>query len=308
MRATPVAEALPRLDAGHGVAIGMMIAAMLLFTLMDTIGKLLSAHQPVQQVVWGRYFFQFAWMLLLVPFYGLGELLRTKRLGIQIARGLLVALATICLFTAVSIIPLADAYTISFTAPFIVTILSIPLLGEKVGWRRWSAVLVGFLGVLVVIRPGFGAFHWAQILPLVTAACFATYQILTRKLGALPSERPLAMLFYMALAGTVALSLMMPAYWQPADAKSWGGMVVMGALAAVGHLLLIQALARASAVVLSPFVYTQLIWAIMLGYALFGDVPDSWMLLGGSIIIGSGLFVFYREAVRRGDRRPSVDQ
>lgn len=280
-----------------------MVLAVLLFTLMDTIGKLLSADQPVQQVVWGRYFFQFAWMLLLLPKYGLGELLQTRRLGSQIVRGLLVALATICLFTAVSIIPLADAYTISFTAPFIVTILSIPLLGEKVGWRRWSAILVGFLGVLVVIRPGFGVFHWALLLPLVTATCFAIYQILTRKLGALPSERPLAMLFYMALAGTVALSLMMPVYWEPVDGKTWIGMITMGGLAAIGHLLLIRALAIASAVVLSPFIYTQLIWAIILGYWLFGDVPDGWMLLGGAIIVGSGLFVFYREAVRGGARQ-----
>lgn len=276
----------------------MMVGAMLLFTLMDTIGKLLSAYQPVEQVVWGRYFFQFAWMLLLIPFYGTRELFQTKRLGTQLIRGLLVALATICLFTAVSTIPLADAYTISFTAPFIVTILSIPFLGEKVGWRRWSAILVGFAGVLVVIRPGFGVFHWALLLPLVTATCFAIYQILTRKLGALPSERPLAMLFYMAFAGTIALSLMMPVYWQPVDNTAWLGMVTMGGLAAIGHMLLIRALGLASAVTLSPFIYTQLIWAIIIGYALFGDIPDHWMLLGGSIIIGSGLFVFYRESRR----------
>ena len=276
----------------------MMALAMFLFTIMDTIGKLLSADLPVQQVVWGRYFFQFAWMLLLLPKYGISALFQTRKLGGQITRGLLVALATICLFTAVSIIPLADAYTISFTAPFLVTILSIPLLGETVGWRRWSAILVGFLGVLVVIRPGFGTFHWALLLPLVTATCFAVYQILTRKLGALPSERPLAMLFYMALAGTAALSLMMPFYWQPLDGKAWIGMIAMGGLAAIGHLLLIRALAMASAVVLSPFIYTQLIWAIIFGYWLFGDVPDRWMMLGGAIIVGSGLFVFYREAVR----------
>lgn len=283
----------------------MMIAAMLLFTTMDTIGKFLIADRPVQQVAWGRYFFQFAWMLLLVPFYGAGALLRTKRLGTQLVRGLLVALATICLFTAVSTIPLADAYTITFAAPFIVTILSIPFLGEKVGWRRWSAILVGFLGVAVVIRPGFGTFHWALLLPLVTATCFAVYQILTRKLGALLSEHPLALLFYMAFAGTIALSLIVPFYWQPVDATAWIGMITMGGLAAIGHMLLIRALSLASAVTLSPLIYTQLIWAIILGYALFGDVPDRWMLFGGAIIIASGLFVFYRQSIR--GRRPSVD-
>jgi drug/metabolite transporter (DMT)-like permease len=295
-----VAGSLPRVSAGNGAAIGMMVAAMMLFTGMDTIGKVLSADQPVQQVVWGRYFFQFAWMLLLIPFYGLRALTQTKRLGTQMTRGFLVALATICLFTAVSVIPLADAYTISFVAPFIVTILSIPLLGERVGWRRWSAILVGFLGVLVVIRPGFGVVHWALLLPLVTATCFAFYQILTRKIGALPSERPLALLFYMAFAGTLALSSLTPFYWEPVSPQAWAGMVAMGLLASIGHLLLIKALALASAVTLSPFIYTQLIWAIIIGFFLFGDGPDGWMLLGGSIIIASGLFVFYREARRAG--------
>ncbi len=277
---------------------GMMLTAMLLFTIMDTIGKVLSADMAVQQVVWGRYFFQFAWMLLLIPFYGVGGLLQTRRPASQLARGLLVALATICLFTAVTFVPLADAYTLSFTAPFIVTILSVPFLGETVGWRRWSAILVGFLGVLVVIRPGFGSFHWALLLPLVTATCFAIYQILTRKLSGLPGERPIAMLFYMALAGTAALSVVVPFFWAPVGAWAWLGMITMGVIAAVGHLLLIRALSMVSAVVLSPFIYTQLIWALILGYGIFGDIPNVWMLLGSSIIIGSGLFVFYREAVR----------
>ena len=276
----------------------MMILAVMLFTVMDTIGKLLSAHQPVQQVVWGRYFFQFAWMLLLVPYYGLGGLLRTAHPGIQVTRGLLVALATICFFTALSLVPMAEAYTISFAAPFIVTILSIPFLGERVGWRRWTAIGVGFLGVLVVIRPGFGVVHWALLLPLVTATCFASYQILTRKVGARSGEHPVAMLFYMALAGTAVMSMLVPFHWQPLDATAWAGMVAMGALAAVGHMLLIRALALASAVTLSPFIYTQLIWAIIFGYVLFGEVPDGWMLLGSAIIVGSGLFVFYREYVQ----------
>ncbi|MGI9433664.1 MAG: DMT family transporter [Geminicoccaceae bacterium] len=287
------------LETSRGAAIGMMVTAMMLFTLMDSIGKWLSGFQPVQQVVWGRYFFQFVWMLFLLPAYGLGGMTRTSCLHLHIGRGLLVALATICLFSAVSMIPLADAYSITFAAPLIVTILSIPLLGERVGWRRWSAILLGFAGVLVVIRPGFNTFHWALLLPLVTASCFALYQLLTRKAGAIPGERPMPMLFYMALVGTIAMSCLVPAYWQSVQIEAWVGMAVMGALAAIGHMMLIQALAKASAVTLSPFIYTQLIWAILLGYVLFDDWPDFWMLLGGAIIVGSGLFVFFREAVHR---------
>ena len=280
-------------------AIGLMILALLLLSLMDTVGKVLSSRLPVQQVVWGRYFFQVALLLLLIPSHGMATLLRTQKLGTQVVRGVLLALATICLFTALQTIPLADAYTITFTAPFMVTLLSIPMLGERVGWRRWSAIFVGFIGVLVVIRPGFASFQWVLLLPLVAAACFALYQVLTRQIGKLPSENPLAMLFYMALVGTVIQSVIVTAYWQPLDGWAWAGMVAMGALAAVGHLLMIQALALASAVTLAPFTYTPMVWAIVIGYLVFGDVPDRWMVLGAAIIIGSGLFVYAREA-RRG--------
>lgn len=277
--------------------IGLMVLAVFLFTLMDTIGKSLTLSYPVQQTVWGRYFFQFAWMLLLIPRFGLRELVRTRRLGLHIGRGLLLALATLCLFSAISFVPLADAYTISFTAPLFVTILSIPILGERVGWRRWMAVLVGFAGVLIVIRPGLGAVHWALLLPLVTALCFALYQILTRMVGGQPGESALAMLFYLAVVGTVVTSVIAPFYWQPVAVADWGWMIAMGGLGAIGHLVLIRALARAPASLLSPFIYTQIVWALILGYLQFGDLPDGWMLLGCAVIVGSGLFVFYREAV-----------
>jgi drug/metabolite transporter (DMT)-like permease len=270
---------------------------------MDTIGKTLSAHQPVQQVVWGRYFFQLVWLLLLLPRVGLRGLFGTRRLGLQLTRGLLVAVATFCFFTALSQVPLADAYAISFAAPLLVTIFSIPLLGEQVGWRRWSAVLVGFAGVMIVIRPGFGAFHWALVLPLVTATCFALYQILTRMVGAYPGERSLVLLFYMAFTGSIVASLVVPFHWQPLSLESWLLLIVMGALAAVGHLILIKALTMAAASLLSPFIYTQMIWAILFGILVFGDLPDFWTLFGSAVIIGSGLFVIYRETARRWSAR-----
>ncbi len=282
----------------HAAAgIGLMVLAVFLFTLMDTIAKSLTQSYPVQQTVWGRYFFQFAWMLLLIPHLGLRELVRTRRLGVHIGRGLLLALATLCLFAAISLVPLADAYTIGFTAPLFVTILSIPMLGEQVGWRRWTAVLVGFAGVLIVIRPGLGSMHWAMLLPLVTALCFALYQILTRRVGGEPGESAFAMLFYLAIVGTMVTSVIAPFYWQPIAPTDWGWMIAMGGLGAFGHLVLIRALACAPASLMAPFTYTQIVWALILGYLLFGDLPDVWMLLGCAVIVGSGLFVFYREAV-----------
>ena len=277
--------------------IGLVLLAMLLFTCMDTIGKSLTASYPVQQVVWGRYFFSFACVLVLIPRFGVVHLVRTRRLWLQIARGLLLAMATLCMITAISVIPLADAYTITFTAPLLVTVLSIPLLGERVGWRRLAAVCVGFVGVLIVIRPGFRDIDPAMLLPLVTALCFALYQVLTSRVGAHPDETALAMLFYVAMVGTAVMSALAPFVWQPVRAPDWGWMVATGALGTIGHLLLIRALWLAPASLLQPFIYSQIVWALGIGYLMFGDLPDLWMLLGGAVIIGSGLYVFYRQAV-----------
>jgi drug/metabolite transporter (DMT)-like permease len=267
------------------LGIGLMILAILLFTVMDTIGKDLTGRYPVPQVVWARYFFQFALMV------------RTARPGIHLWRGLLLAVSTICLIGAISFVPLADAYAITFTAPLLVTVFSIPLLGEHVGWRRWSAVLAGFAGVLIVIRPGFGTTHWALALPLITALGFALYQILTRKVSAVPGESPLAMLFYLACVGTAIMTALVPFFWQEVATFDWLAMTAMGALGGLGHLILIRALTIAPASLLAPFVYSQIVWALVLGYLVFGDVPDRWMLVGCCVIVASGLYVFYREAV-----------
>jgi drug/metabolite transporter (DMT)-like permease len=194
-------EAAPTHRSAHAhpatrtaAGIGLAILAIGLFTVMDAIGKGLMERYPVPQVVWARYFFQLGWMLLLIPRVGVAGLVRTTRPGMNIVRGLLLAVSTIFMFGAISFVPLADAYTITFIAPLLVTVFSIPLLGERVGWRRWTAVLAGFIGVLIVIRPGFGMAHWALALPLVTAVGFALYQILTRKVSGTPGETAFAML------------------------------------------------------------------------------------------------------------------
>lgn len=277
--------------------IGLVILAIGLFTVMDAIGKGLMARYPVPQVVWARYFFQLSWMLLLLPRVGAGGLVRTTRLGTNIVRGLLLAFSTIFMFGAISFVPLADAYTITFIAPLLVTVFSIPMLGERVGWRRWTAVCAGFIGVLIVIRPGFGMAHWALALPLVTAVGFALYQILTRKVSGTPGETAFAMLFHLAWVGTAILTAVVPFFWQPIAPLDWLPMAAMGALGGLGHLILIRALTIAPASLLAPFVYTQIAWALLLGYLVFGDVPDRWMLGGGAVIVASGLYVFYREAV-----------
>jgi drug/metabolite transporter (DMT)-like permease len=279
------------------IGIAMMLLATLLFTVMDSIAKNLTASYPVQQVIWARYFFQFALMLLLIPRLGIAGLLWTRRPGVHIARGLLLMISTYCMIMAISIVPLADAYTITFTAPFLVTILSVPLLKERVGWRRWTAVLVGFAGVLIVFRPIAAPVHWAMLLPLITAACFAVYQILTRKVSYDSRETAFMMLFYLAWVGTAVMTVIVPTYWQTVAAGDWAWMIGMGALGAAGHLILIRALAITPASLLSPFIYSQIVWALGIGYLWFSDVPSVWMLIGCAVIVASGLYVFYREAV-----------
>ena len=296
------APALPRPEKARqatrtAAGIGLTILAIGLFTVMDTIGKGLSAHYPVPQVVWARYFFQFGWMLLLIPRLGAIGLVRTTRLGMNLVRGSLLAVATLFMFTAISFVPLADAYTITFIAPLLITIFSIPLLGERVGWRRWSAVVAGFIGVLIVIRPGIGMPHWALALPLVTAVGFALYQILTRKVAGTPGETSVAMLFYLASVGAAVMTALVPFFWRTVAPFDWLPMAAMGLVGGLGHLILIRALTIAPASLLAPFVYTQIVWALVLGYLVFGDLPDVWMLLGGAVIVASGLYVFYREAV-----------
>ena len=292
-----VVEQRERRDALLGIL--MMVGAVLMFTIMDTIGKHLTTTMPVQQAVWGRYVFHLLLTALLLPLVGWRPLTATRHPMIQLGRGLLLAVATLFMFGAFSMLPLANAYVISFTAPLLVTALSVPMLGEKVGWRRWTAVAIGFMGVLIVIRPGFAEIQPALLMPLVTAFNFAFYQVLTRKISARPGEHPLAMLFYLALVGAIVLSLIVPFYWAPLAPTDWLWMVAMGALGAGGHLILIRALTIAPASLLQPFIYTQIVWALILGWFVFGDGTDVWTLTGGAVIVGSGLFVFWRESVRR---------
>jgi drug/metabolite transporter (DMT)-like permease len=282
-----------RTRAAAGIA--LMVAAIFLFGIMDGLAKHLSATYPPLQIVWGRYAFHLLVMLVLVPRTGLAGLVRTSRPGLQILRGALLAVSTLCLVTAVRYIPLADAYAVGFVSPLLVTVFAIPILRERVGWRRWTAVVVGFVGVLIVVRPGLGVMHWAALLPLVMAATFGLYQILTRLVSG--GESQLMMLFYTALVGTVVMSVLAPLVWQPVAPRDWALLVAIGTLGAVGHLMLIRALAIAPASLLSPFIYTQIVWGLLIGYFAFGDLPDAPTVIGTLIIVASGLYVFYREAV-----------
>jgi drug/metabolite transporter (DMT)-like permease len=194
---------------------------------------------------------------------------------------------------AIYYIPLPTATAIGFVSPLFVTALSIPLLGEKVGPRRWAAILVGFLGVLVVIRPGFGEFQWPLLIPIVMAVAYACYQVATRLIR--DADRPITSLLYPTVTGCVVGAAPIPFIWVKPDHFDGMLMVLLGFCGTASHFCLVRAFALAPATTLAPFAYTQLLWVTILSYVFFADIPDLPTLAGAAVIVGSGLYVFYRE-------------
>jgi len=279
------------------IGILLMLSGTALFGCGESLVKLLARNYDTAQIVWGRYVFHAAVFLAIFARSGIAAQMRTARPGLQLARSAILLLGTILFFTALRYLSLADAVAINFFAPLLVTAFSIPILKEQVGIRRWIAILVGFAGVMVIIRPGLGIMHWAAILPLGTAVCYALYQVLTRIAGRTDHAR--TSLFWSAAVGTVVMSAIVPFRWTAPDAAGWAMMAATGFLFGLGHYLLIKGLERAPASVLSPFIYSQLIWATALGFFVFGDFPDGYSILGAFIVTGSGLYVWHRETRKR---------
>jgi drug/metabolite transporter (DMT)-like permease len=221
------------------------------------------------------------------------ELFRVERPGLLIARGLIPIVAGISIVIALRAMPLADATALMFVSPLMLTALAVPLLGEHVGLHRWSAVVIGFLGVLVIVRPGAGAMQWVALLPLLTAFLYALYQIATRVLSR--TTPPLVSFAYMVIVGTIGSSLALPFVWRAPDALGWMLMAASGLLHGLAHYLVTRAFALAPAAVLAPFNYAQLIGATAFGYFVFHDLPDRWTIIGALVIVAAGLYVAYRE-------------
>jgi drug/metabolite transporter (DMT)-like permease len=268
----------------------MIMAAVAMFAVMDSISKYLARFYPVTTVVWARYLFH---TLLVIVVLGprLGSaLVRTSRPGAQFVRGLLLAGASLFFVGALKYLPLAESSAIQFIAPVLVTVMAVVVLKEKVGLARWIAVLSGFVGVLTIIRPGSGIFTWASLLPLGAAACFASYQILTRRLAGL--ESPYTSIFYSGLVGMLLVSIFLPYHWAPPRSGLHLALfAAMGIIAGLSHLTLIKAYDFAPASRLAPFSYTQMIWATAAGYLVFGDFPDYWSLAGIVILMASGIYI-----------------
>jgi drug/metabolite transporter (DMT)-like permease len=293
-------------DASHERAqrltgIALMCGAVACFSLLDTTAKYLNLYMATLQIVWARYTGAFLFPLIVSNPWSRPGLLRTGQPALQIGRSFLLLGSTMCNFLALRYLQLDEAIAIIFSTPFFVAALSGPILGEWVRWRRWTAIGVGFIGVLVVARPGTGAFQPAALLSLAAALCYALYSIVTRALARTDSNE--TTLFYSNLVGVVALMPVVPFVWTtPTDPLVIALMVASGAMGSFGHYLLIAAHRLAPAAVLSPFIYTQIVQVIILGYLVFGDVPSRWTLLGCAIVVASGLYILHRErTVRRSE-------
>jgi len=290
---------MTRETTGAGTAlggIGLVLAAMFIFAGMDGLSKALAERYHVFQISLARYLFTVLFLLPAVFAAGTGAVFRTGRAGLLVLRGLCMLGSALFFIAALGRMPIADATAISFLSPAIVTALSIPLLREQVGWRRWVAIAVGFAGVLVIVRPGTAAFDPAALLPIGSAACWALGLVLTRMLHG--SDGTLTMVIYMALTGlVVSLFLGVPVWIWP-DATGWLLMAGMGMCSASAQVLLARAHAMASASLLAPFSYSQMIWASLIGYFAFGHLPDAPTWVGASVIIASGLYILHRERVR----------
>lgn len=280
-------------------AIGLMAAAVVLFSGLDTAAKFLVTREglSVAQVVWARFIGQFVLLLLLVPAFGIMSaraLFSTSRLGLQLVRSVLMVATTAFNFLALQYLRLDQTVTIVFLAPLVVALLAGPLLGEWVGWRRFAAILVGFLGVLIAVRPGVGAVHPAVLYAFAAMLAYALFMLLTRHMARF--DPPLVTLFYSMFVGTFAGAPVALADWHaPADALAWILVGALGILGGVGHWLFLHAYRLAPASTIAPFLYLQLLTMVAFGFAVFGDLPDLGTMAGAALIVASGVYLVHRE-------------
>lgn len=288
--------------------IAAMLAGVFCLATMDALAKFLGESYPVAQVVFFRTLFALPLVLLLARLSreGLGGL-RTRRPWLHLMRGGLTTVAILCFFTALTYMQLAEVWTIALAAPLIVTALSVPLLGEPVGWRRWSAVTVGFLGVLIVVQPGLEAFQPAALIALLAAVCYALILVTARKFAA--SENTPSLVFWSSLVPMLVTGAVLPFQWTAPAGGDLVWFVVIGLLGGAAMLLLTQAFQLAPAAVVAPFDYTAVVWSVGWGWLIWQDVPRPTTWAGGALIVAAGLYVMHREArVGRGPRRRPPDQ
>jgi len=291
--ATPSVPAPGTIHERPLAGIACVALGVSLVPLMDGVAKYLSGDFHVFQVAWGRFAFHIAWLLPFVLWQLRPRDIFARHPGLQLLRGAFLLGATLCYFSAIAWMPIADALALLFISPMICTALSPLVLGEHVGHWRWAAVVTGFIGALVVIRPGMGVFQPAALLALGAGAFHGGYLLATRRLAG--QTNPLVTLLFTAMVGLAVLSIAMPVVWRPPAATDWLLMALMGLFAASGHFLIIRGFNQAPASIVAPIGYFEIVVATIVGYLGFGDFPDSWTWAGITIIVASGIVITLRE-------------
>jgi len=284
-----------------GAAIALVICAGLIFSLSDSAAKQVVASLDPVQAFWTRSLVVVALTLpVVLRRRGVGVLM-AKRPKLQIARGLLVFGASILFLTGLRSLALADATAINFVWPVLITILAIPLLGETVGFRRAAATIAGFIGMLIIMRPGSSSFQTAALFPFCGAFCWATASVITRLLSR--DDPPETTIVWSALATLAASTAVLPFFWSVPTLNELALCAIVGVGSAASHAMIVVAYGRAPASALAPYAYAQLVFAAGCGYAFFGTLPDRWVILGAVVIAASGLYTIHRERVRRLERQ-----
>jgi drug/metabolite transporter (DMT)-like permease len=274
--------------------IALMLVAMAMYMITDTVAKYLTDEVHPVQIVWSRYIFYAIYLTPLVLWFGVRKTFATTRPWAHVGRSAAMLLSGTCFTLSLAHLGLAFAITIAFVSPLFVTAMSMFFLGERVGPRRWAAVVVGFLGVVIVVRPGADFSPWS-ILPVASAFLWAISLILTRRTG--QSDGPLTTLAYTTVVGLIGASLMVEPFWVWPRWEAWA---MMGAIAAwnlAALTIMIRAFAYAPASTLAPYSYSQMIWSTLLGWAVFGDIPDLLTYVGGGVVVASGVYIWHRERV-----------
>ena len=275
-------------------AILFNLSAWTMLPIMDGIAKYLSSSLPVLQITWARYFFTVVIILPTMVLFFKKNLKLSEKPKLQIIRGVLLFFANVLFFYSISQISLSKALTLAFIAPLIVTIFSPIFLNEKVGFNRWVAVMIGFFGCLIVIRPGLIDFNLATFAALGTGFMYGFYLIVTRKLSNV--DNPLLTLLFTGIVGAFIGSFVIPFYWVMPSSDQWLFLFLIGFFASIGHLLLILSLKLADASKLAPFGYFEILPNVIIGFYFFNNVPDIFHLSGLVLIIGSGVYIFKKES------------
>jgi drug/metabolite transporter (DMT)-like permease len=281
----------------------LMCGSAMFFPIMNGTAKYLGTKYPMEEVIWIRILSHLVFVTaFFVPQYG-WSIVKSKRLKTQLGASLLLFLSTFSFFQSVGAIPLAEATAITFVGPLMVTVLAVPLLGEKTSLFRMVCVVCGFLGALLVIRPGTEVFHIGSLLVVLSALLYALYQIATRKLSGF--DRPETSVIYSGVIGSLAMSAMVPFYWKtPESLLDMGLMLSLGVLGGIGHYLVARALRITKASVIAPFHYLQIIFAVFYGYLVFNNLPDLLTVAGSAIISAAGIAICWLE-IKTSKHKPS---